>query len=79
MISVYRAIMDSSVNPLRALPPVQRFQTMSYLALMWSTIFCAAAGVWMWYGAIVVAHLLIAFGFAATGLVFHRASTEAIK
>jgi hypothetical protein len=75
MTSVYRAIMDSNVNPLRALPPVQRFQTMLYLAVMWTTMFCAAAGAWMWYGAIVVAHLLIAFGFVVTGLTFHRAST----
>jgi hypothetical protein len=76
MTSVYRAIMDPSVNPLRALPPVQRFQTMLYLAVMWTTIFCAAVGAWMWYGAIVVAHLLIALGFVVTGLTFHRASTD---
>ena len=77
MTSVYRAIMDSSVNPLRALPAVQRFQTMLYLAVMWTTIFRAAAGAWMWYGAIVVAHMLVAFGFVMTGLTFHRASTAA--
>ena len=77
MLAIYRVIMDSSVNPLRALPPVQRFQTMLYLAVMWTTIFCAAAGVWMWYGEIVVAHLPVALGFVLTGLTFHRASTEA--
>jgi hypothetical protein len=77
MISLYRAIMDPSINPLRALPPVQRFQTMLYLAVMWTTIFCAAAGAWMWYGAIVVAHLLVALGFLVTGLTFHGASGDA--
>jgi hypothetical protein len=46
MLSVYHAIMDSNSNPLRALPPVQRFQTMLYLSIMWTTIFCAAAGAW---------------------------------
>jgi hypothetical protein len=79
MLSVYRAIMDSSVNPLRALPPVQRLQTMLYLSVMWTTIFCAAAGVWMWYGAIVVAHMLIALGFVVTGLTFNRASTDVAR
>jgi hypothetical protein len=74
MISVYRAIMDPSTNPLRTLPPVQRFQTMLYLAVMWTTIFCAAAGAWTWYGAIVFAHLLIALGFIVTGLTFNTAS-----
>ncbi len=77
MFSAYHAIMDSNVNPLRSLPPVQRFQTMVYLAVMWTTIFCAAAGLWMWYGEMIVAHLLVAFGFAVTGLTFHRANTEA--
>jgi hypothetical protein len=46
---------------------------------MWTTIFCAAAGAWMWYGAIVVAHLLIALGFVVTGLTFHRASPDAAQ
>ena len=79
MMSVYRAIMDPSTNPLRTLPPVQRFQTMLYLGVMWTTIFCAAAGAWMWYGAIVVAHLLVALGFVMTGVTFHRASTGPIR
>jgi len=74
MLSVYRAIMDPSINPLRKLPPVQRFQTMVYLSVMWTTIFCAAAGLWVWYGEIVVAHLLVAGGFVVTGLTFRAAS-----
>ena len=43
MLSLYRAVMDSNVNPLRALHPAQRFQTMAVLGTMWTTIFCGAA------------------------------------
>ena len=74
MLSLYHAVMDSSINPLRNLPPAQRFQTMLYLSVMWTTIFCAAAGAWVWYGEIVVAHLLVAGGFVLTGLTFRAAS-----
>jgi hypothetical protein len=77
MLSIYRAIMDPGVNPLRKIPPAQRFQTMSYLSVMWTTIFCAAAGAWVWYGAIVVAHLLVAAGFVVTGLTFRAANRSA--
>ena len=74
MFSLYRAIMDPNVNPLRNTPPMQRFQIMVYLSVMWSTIFCAAAGAWFWYGEVVVAHLLVAAGFVVTGLTFRAAT-----
>jgi hypothetical protein len=77
MLSIYRAIMDPSINPLRNLPAAQRFQTMLYLSVMWTTVFCAAAGAWVWYGEIVVAHLLVAAGFVVTGLTFRAASHSA--
>jgi hypothetical protein len=77
MLPVYSAIMDPSINPLKTMPPTQRFQTMLYLSIMWTTIFCAAAGAWVWYGEIVVAHLLVAAGFALTGLTFRAASRNA--
>ena len=51
MKSVYRAVMDSSVNPLRTLPAAQRFQLMLFLSIMWTNIFCLSAGAWIWYGA----------------------------
>ena len=73
MLAVYRAIMDPNVSPLRALPAAQQFQTMLYLSMMWTAIFCAVAGVWTWYGSIVLVHLLVAFGFVVTGLTFHAA------
>lgn len=77
MHSIYRSIMDSSRNPLRALPMMQRFQIMLVLSMMWTAIFCSAIGAWFWYGEIVIAHVLVAVGFLITGLTFQRASAEA--
>ncbi len=73
MMALYRSIMDSDANPLRALPPAQRFQAMALLGSMWATIFCAAAGAWLWYGEIIALHLLVAVGFLVTGLTFRQA------
>ena len=74
MLSVYRAVMDSNVNPLRALHPAQRFQAMTILGVMWTTIFCSAAGAWLWYGQLVTLHVLVAAGFVVTGLTFANAA-----
>lgn len=72
MRSLYRAVMDPEVNPLGRLPAAQRFQRMLALGIMWTTVFCAAAGAWLWYGELLVAHGLLAAGFLATGLVFRQ-------
>jgi hypothetical protein len=77
MLSIYRLVMDPDVNPLRATPPAQRFQTMVYLSVMWTAIFCAAAGAWFWYGHILAVHLLFAAGFLITGLTFQAADRPA--
>lgn len=70
MISTYRALMNENENPLQALPPAQRFQLMLWLSVMWTTIFCVMAGAWLWYGELMVAHILFALGFAVTGFTF---------
>jgi fatty-acid desaturase len=77
MLTLYRAVMDSNYNPLRNLPPAQRFQIMAFLSMMWTTIFCAFAGAWIWYGELMVGHLLVALGFLVTGITFHRANSTA--
>ena len=74
MRSIYKIIMDEKINPLNSLPLAQRFQVMMFLSMMWTTIFCAIAGVWFWYGELVIVHLLMAFGFLVTGFSFHRAN-----
>ena len=66
----YALIMDANRNPLWRLPPAQRFQTMIYLSIMWTTIFCAAFGIWSWYGQLVVAHMLVILGFVLTSITF---------
>ncbi len=77
MLSLYRAVMDPDVNPLNTLPAAQRFQAMLFLSMMWTTLFCAAAGAWLWYGEVLIAHALVALGFAVTGLVFRRSTVVA--
>lgn len=72
----YTAIMNSERNPLRSLPPVQRFQLMVILSMMWTAIFCAGAGLWFWYGEIVAAHVLVAMGILITTLTFRQASRK---
>ena len=43
---------------------------MLWLSLMWISIFCGIAGVWLWYGELMIGHLLIALGCTATGVNF---------
>ncbi len=74
VVDWYRTVTDSERNPLKTLAPAQRFQTMTVLGLMWTTIFCAAAGAWLWFGELAVVHLLLALGTLLTGLEFRSAS-----
>ncbi len=69
----YQTIVDSDRYALRELPPSQRFQIMATLSLMWTAIFCAGTGAWIWYGELVVAHMLVVFGLVVTGAVFGSA------
>jgi len=72
----YSAVMDPSVSPLRNLPSSQRFQAMMALSMMWTLIFCAGTGAWLWYGELVVFHVLVALGVIVTGMTFRRVSNE---
>lgn len=73
MIELYRSVMDSDRNPLNVLPRAQQFQIMVVLSLMWTAIFCAAAGAWLWYEELVVGHMLFAVGVLITGMTFRGA------
>ena len=70
MLSIYRSLMNENENPLQALPPAQRFQLMLGLSVMWTTVFCLMAGAWVWYGELMIVHILFALGFAVTGITF---------
>ena len=76
-VNVFRFVMDPRVSPLRHLPPAQRFQVMCVLGLMWTTIFCLGAGAWLYYGQLVIFHVLVALGAMVTGMTFHSASKKA--
>ena len=76
MLNSSRPIMDSERKPLRHLPPAQRIQALALVSMMWTTIFCAVAGAWFWYGELVVGHILLALGTLITGLIFRSAEKE---
>ena len=73
MRKMSRVVMNPSLNPLSSLPKPQRFQIMVILSVMWSTIFCAVGGLWLYYGAFVLGHLLLLLGVVATGITFRSA------
>ena len=75
-MKMYEQLMDSKINPLRALPPAQRLQTMIVLSVMWSTIFCAATTSWIWYGELVIGHVLFLLGIVFTAFIFKSASDK---
>jgi len=76
MVTWYKSLMNSDKNPLSALPPVQRFQTMVLLSVMWSVIFCVAIGSWLWFGELVLGHVAVVTGIFVTSLVFHQSRRE---
>ena len=73
MLNYYDIIMNSEKNPLRRLPPAQRFQCMVLLSVMWSTVFCLFVGEWLWYGELVLGHVAVLTAIFITGFVFHKA------
>jgi hypothetical protein len=76
--SFYRLVMNPDLNPLSKLPRAQSYQIMIYLSLMWTAIFCAATGAWLWYGELIVGHAIVALGVLVTGFTFHRANRRGI-
>ena len=76
MYQIYSNIMDSRHNPLSALPPAQRLQAMLILSVMWSTIFCLTSASWLWYGELVVGHVLVILGIAITAMTFRAAAEK---
>ena len=72
MIATYwDAVMNPERNPLAKLPKIVRFQLMSYLALMWSVIFCASAGLFVWLPHFFIGHaVLLLLGIFGTSFIF---------
>ncbi|MBT8473130.1 MAG: hypothetical protein HKN14_14370 [Marinicaulis sp.] len=76
MTNAYDVVMDPNQNPLAELPKAQKFQLMSYLSLMWTTIFCVGFGFWAFYGQLVVLHILVALGAVYTGFTFRNSKRQ---
>lgn len=71
LMSYWDAVMNAERNPLSRLPKTVRFQLMAVLALMWTSIFCAMAGTFMWLPQFFIAHLvLLLIGFFGTRYIF---------
>jgi hypothetical protein len=74
IVSVWNSVMSDRHNPLNALPPVARYQSMIVLALMWSFIFCAMVGWMHLFSYWAVGHLvLLTLGFYVTSVLFEYA------
>ena len=71
--SLYRVIMDSSVNPLANLPKIVRFQLMSTLAFMWSGVFSLWIGNIAIFGPSALGHMILLLGVFFTAETFRRA------
>ena len=76
MLASYDVLMNDKYNPLRRLPPAQRFQLMVWLSVMWTTLFCLMIGGWMYFGELLIFHLLFMLGFSVTGLIFSKQSVN---
>jgi hypothetical protein len=76
MLQIYNNVMNSNKNPLSVLPPAQRMQAMIILSVMWSTIFSLSTGAWLFYGELVVGHVLAIVGIGITAMTFHDASKK---
>ena len=69
--SAWNTVMDADQNPLLRLPKTTRFQLMTVLAIMWSTVFCISAGLFTWLPEFVFGHIILLFlGIFGTGFIF---------
>ena len=69
--SAWSTVMNADQNPLLSLPKTTRFQLMTVLAFMWSTIFCISVGLFTWIPEFVFAHvILLLLGIFGTGFIF---------
>lgn len=75
-MTVYQSIMDPEKNPLWKLRPQRRFQIMTVLSIMWSTIFVSVAGLWFIWSYLVAGHMLLAAGTLITASTFRAARKE---
>ncbi|MBW0145227.1 hypothetical protein [Sphingomicrobium clamense] len=66
----YNSVMSHRRNPLRGLDRTRRFQVMTLLSIMWTTIFSATFGAWFYFGELLIGHVLLLLGVIVTGVTF---------
>ena len=76
MRDTYSVVMDERKNPLQGLPKAQCFQIMTFLSVMWSSLFCLAIGSYAFWGELVVGHVAVAAGVVLTGLTFRQVNQQ---
>ena len=75
-MSSYNAFMYDKYNPPRQFCPVQRFQLIASLSITWTTLFCLMVGFWVYFGKLLIFHLLFVLGFSVIGLIFSKQSPD---
>ena len=79
LTQAYRVIMDDNVNAFRALPRTVRFQLMTVLSFMWSSIFTIWIGSTWILGPTVAAHMLLLAGVVFTAGMFRQARQRTVS
>jgi hypothetical protein len=75
--TAWNTVMNAEQNPLLSLPRTTRFQLMTVLAFMWSSIFCISAGLIAWIPEFVFGHVvLLLLGIFGTGFIFRVNTSE---
>lgn len=75
--TAWDTVMDAEKNPLLSLPRTTRFQLMTILAFMWSSIFCISAGLIAWIPEFMFGHVgLLLLGIFGTGFIFRVNTAE---
>ena len=67
----WKLVMDDRYNPLQNLPAIVKFQIMTVLAMMWSFIFIAMLGWWVFFPHYIIGHMvLLTLGALVTKYTF---------
>lgn len=75
----YRAVMDAERNPLSGLPRTVRFQLMTVLAFMWSSIFTIWVGSTSVLGPTIAGHMLLLAGVIFTAGLFKQVHAKTVS
>lgn len=77
LTTFWDVVMNPEKNPLARLPKIVRFQLMTVLALMWTVIFCASAGAFIWLPQFFAAHIiLLLMGIFGTSYIFRVSQNQ---